>query len=62
MNIFFLREAVQSFFIFFKHKKSLARANDFFMERVAGIEPASQPWKGRIKATILYPRIWLLVG
>ena len=32
------------------------------MERVAGIEPASQPWKGRIKATILYPRIWLLVG
>ena len=30
------------------------------MERVAGIEPASQPWKGRIIATIRYPRI--LVG
>ncbi len=25
------------------------------MERVAGIEPASQPWKGRIITTIRYP-------
>ncbi len=24
-------------------------------ERVAGIEPASRPWQGRIIATILYP-------
>ena len=28
----------------------------FITERVAGIEPASRPWKGRVIAIIQYPR------
>ena len=34
----------------------------FLLERVAGIEPASQPWKGRIIATIRYPHILILMN
>ena len=30
------------------------------MERVAGVEPASQPWKGRIIAAIRYPQLFHL--
>ncbi len=32
------------------------------MERVAGIEPASQPWEGRIIAIILYPPVRTFKG
>ena len=32
------------------------------MERVAGIEPASRPWQGRIIATIRYPLVQLTIN
>jgi dihydropteroate synthase len=37
-------------------KKPPVFTDGHFMERVAGIKPASSPWKGDIKIIILYPR------
>ena len=37
------------------HEKAGLIPESQIMERVGGIEPPSQPWKGRIKAIILYP-------
>ena len=45
-----------STFLKFFQPKTLARKRFLNFERVGGIEPPSRPWKGRIKAIILYPQ------
>ncbi len=41
--------------VWLHQRENRPRRSVISLERVAGIEPASQPWKGRIIATIRYP-------
>ena len=40
-----------------RRRNSILDFEIFRLERVAGVEPASQPWEGRIIAVIRYPQM-----